>query len=171
MSISFEHPLNEAAFSGRLNQALNTNQRFDFALTLACLTQNVAEQAQFSLPDRQVSDASDVEAKLKAELGVHSFNKLAADDTAYSTAINAARTLHQSGILQTKLLTYLQPEALSQFNDNEKLDDTLLANLDRHSLYRLQQSESQAKNDIENTEADATQLYEIINKINHAQVA
>ncbi|WAJ71090.1 VC2046/SO_2500 family protein [Catenovulum adriaticum] len=170
MSISFENPLNESAFAGRLNQAVNANQRYDFALTLACLSQNVAEQAQFSLPDGQANEENDVESQLKAELGVHTFNKLAADDNAYLTAVNASYTLNQSGILQTKLLTYLQPEALSQFNDSEKLDDTLVANLDRHSLYRLQQADAQNKVNSK-PEADATQLYDILNKINHVQVA
>lgn len=170
MSISFEQPLNESAFSGRLNQALNANQRSDFALTLACLSQNVIEQARFALPNGQTTDEEQTEQQLKAELGVHTFNKLAADTRAYETAVNAAQTLHQDGMLQTKLLTYLQPEALSQFNDSKKLDDTLLANLDRHSLYRLQQADKLEQSEL-TSEADATELYDILNQIKQGEAA
>ncbi|MCU4674948.1 VC2046/SO_2500 family protein [Catenovulum sp. 2E275] len=163
MHIQLNQPLNEASFDGQLNQAVNAQLRSDFAFMLACQTPNVAEHAQFQLAKNQDYQQNNDEAQLKVSLGVYTYLKLAADDAAFTSAVATSVELHQNGLAQAKLQSYLQAQALSQFNDTQKLDDQLLANLDRHTLYRLNQREENPQ-----TEADATQLYDILNQINQA---
>ena len=170
MFIQLQQPLNESSFDGKLNQAINQNHQRDFAFMLACQTQNVAEHAQFFLPKDKQPSKQDQEAELKMQLGVMPRVKLAADTDAYQTAINSSQALNRDGLAQAKLLGYLQNEALSQFNDATKLDDHLVANLDRHTLFRMQQSANSEVGATEH-EADATQLYDILNQLNDTQIA
>ncbi|GEM_PF-3570691 len=171
MYAQLNQPLNESSFNGQLNKAINTQHNYDFALMLACQTQNVAEHAQFLLPKTQEAEKTDEEAQLKASLGIHPYLKLAADEQSYHTAVESSVAIHQNGIKQAKLIGYLQSEALSQFNDANKLDDHLLANLDRHSIYRMQQAQQKACATDNDNIADATQLYDILNDLDQINLS
>ncbi|KMT65510.1 VC2046/SO_2500 family protein [Catenovulum maritimum] len=151
----------EFDLTNKLSSALLNGKRADFALLLKYLNDDVSQQAQFKL--QQSEDSPDIsEQALKASLGVHDFYKLRADQQTYKNADQINLSLHQSGITQAKLAGYLNPEAISQFNDVMKIDESVLTNCRIHTQAALNQVEEQAESE---QILDATQLYEVLEQL------
>lgn len=148
--------INEWQLKGQLNQALQHNQRADFALWLAMLSPAVDEMAAFCLADSQ---ATKIQTNLYQQLGVVKARDFAmqANDIACLTAQHQA--FLQDGLTQCRLQSLLSPPALVVKNDAKKLSAEVLDNLEFHTQRHMNYQEPEV------VTTDPTALYDILQAI------
>ncbi|EWH09449.1 hypothetical protein DS2_12223 [Catenovulum agarivorans DS-2] len=156
--------IHEGHIAASLNRALGQNQRGDFSLLLAMLDDNVCENAQFKLATQQQQAEQADEAVLKQQLGVVDAFKVSADEQAYESALDQSYALNFAGLAMNKLVAYLNPPALSQFNDKGKIDQHVIDNLSVHARNRLVAAQ-QTQEQTTSPKTDPTLLYDILQAV------
>ncbi|AWB64963.1 hypothetical protein C2869_00245 [Saccharobesus litoralis] len=161
-----QQPLvHELQLGNKLNHAIGQPSRADFGLLVAMLSEQAQEFAQFQLEKQQIPQDNHQEEKLKAELGIVEPLRLSADENYFKHAHNINKGLHQAGMASMCLNRYLIRDALSQYNDPNKLDDNVLANCSLHAARRIKAQE-EGKDPALEIEQDLTQLKEVIEQAN-----
>ncbi len=148
--------IHELQIEGKLNTALQTSQRADFALWLSMLSPKTEEFSVFQLEADDIDCARIDEEGLKKQLGVSAEHRLNADDDYFAKANEFSNALHNAGLASNKLSVYLVKDVLSQYNDAKKLDDNVLMNCPSHTQRLLMAEQTSIK-----VESDITQLKEV----------
>ena len=153
--------INEWQLDIKLNVAVQNAQRADFALYLALLSPAVEESAQFYTAD---PIANKIERSLYQQLGVKPARRFAQAAEDNEKMHRHSEALQLSGFAQLKLVTYLNPPPLAQFDDKERVSADVWQNLSLHSRRRLQQITS------EKPEANPAALYEVLQQLNDVAI-
>lgn len=156
--------INEWQLDSRLNVALQNKHQADFSLFLALLSTAVEENAEFFTPDSPVQ--LEPSSKLQQQLNIRSQRSFAWQDDDENLIAEYAQAVQQSGLTQVKLFGYLKPEPIVYKDDKNKLPIELWQSLDVHSKRRLTASQP-----LQKPTADATALYEVLEKLHQAEAA
>ena len=148
--------INEWQLKGQLNQALQHEQRADFALWLAMLSPAVDEMAAFCLAD---DHATKVQTDLYQQLGVVKSRDFAMKNNELACLTAQHQAFLQDGLTQCRLQSLLLPPALVVKQDAKKLSAEVLDNLEFHSKRRLENLS------VETINTDPTALYDILQAI------
>ncbi|MBU1308392.1 MAG: hypothetical protein KKE30_02520 [Gammaproteobacteria bacterium] len=154
--------INEWQLHGKLNRALQSSQRADFAMYLAWLTPAVDESAEFCTPEAPIEHE---EQNLRLRFAVQPARPFAQTETDIELMQQHSVALQDGGLAQLKLTTYLKPPPLSQYDDKSRLADELWQSLSLHSRRRLQQS-IPAKPDV-----NPAGLYEVLQQLHDMNAA
>lgn len=148
--------INEWQLKGQLNQALQHNQRADFALWLAMLSPAVDEMASFCLADDQPTK---IQTDLYQQLGVVKTRDFAMQNDELACLNAQHQAFLQDGLTQCRLQSLLLPPALVVKHDAKKLSAEVLDNLELHTKRHLNQQGAAT------VTTDATALYDILQEI------
>lgn len=154
--------INEWQLDVKLNGALQNAQRADFALYLALLSPAVEESAEFFTPEPVTEQ---IHRSLYQQLGVmpaRSFG-LVEGDSVNMQLHNEA--LQQSGLVQLKLASYLNPPPLSQYDDKQRIAADVWQNLSLHSRRRLLQTTP------DKPDANPVGLYDVLQQLHGLSAA
>ncbi|GAB2925705.1 VC2046/SO_2500 family protein [Rheinheimera gaetbuli] len=147
---------NEWQLNSKLNRALQSSQRADFAMYLAWITPAVDEAAQFCTPQLPIEH---IQQNLQQQLGVQDARTFCQIETDIEVMLHHSEALQQSGLAQLKLATYLNQPPLAQFDDKSRLATEIWQSLSLHTRRRLQQI-TPSKQD-----ANPTELYELLEQL------
>lgn len=148
--------INEWQLKGQLNQALQHNQRADFALWLAMLSPAVDEMAAFCLTD---DPTTKVQTDLYQQLGVVKARGFAMQNNELACLSAQHQAFIQDGMVQCRLQSLLLPPAFVVKDNAKKLSAEVLDNLEFHTKRHLNQQGA------ETVTTDATALYDILQAI------
>jgi hypothetical protein len=154
--------INEWQLDGKLNRALQSAQRADFAMYLAWLTPAVDESAQFFTPEALTQR---IEQNLLQQLGVQQARTFCQTETDIRLMQHHSAALQQGGLTQLKLATYLNQPPLTQFDDKSRLAAEVWQSLSLHCRRRLQQT-TPDKPDI-----NPAALYEVLEQLHGVNAA
>lgn len=156
--------INEWQLDSRLNVALQSNSRSNFAYYLALLSPSVDESAQFFTPESELAKVTT--NSLYQRLNIRQARPFDLQDGDVESAITYSKALQVNGLNQVKLLSYLRPSPIVFKDDKQKLDSEVWQNLDLHSRRRRE-----GTNDLKQSAADPTLLYDILQQLDSAAVA
>ena len=123
--------VNELQLGSRLNSAVESNRRGEFALLLSLLSADARDMAQFQTPEFKQEDL-----RTKFELGGSQplIKRLSTD----SPVTNNSTAFQNGGVIAFRLNNAMDEEALV-IRGNEQLDmEEVLANCDNHTRNRYQ---------------------------------
>lgn len=123
--------VNELQLGSRLNSAVESNRRGEFALLLSLLSADARDMAQFQTPEFKQEDL-----RTKFELGGSQplIKRLSTD----SPVTNNSTAFQNGGVTAFRLNNAMDEEALV-IRGNEQLDmEEVLANCDNHTRNRYQ---------------------------------
>ena len=154
--------INEWQLNGKLNRALQSSQRADFAMYLAWLTPAVNESAEFFTPEALTEN---IEPYLLQQLGVQQARSFCQIETDIQLMQQHSTALQQGGLAQLKLATYLNQPPLSRYDDKSRLATEVWQSLSLHSRRRLEQT-TPGKRD-----ANPAALYEVLEQLHGMNAA
>ena len=154
--------INEWQLNSNLNRALQSSQRADFAMYLAWLTPAVDEAAEFFTPHALTEG---IEQNLQKQLGVQIARTFCQTETDIKLMQHHSAALHQGGLAQLKLATYLNLPPLAQFDDKSRLANEVWQSLSLHSRRRIRQTTTNKQ------EANPAGLYELLEKLHGMSAA
>lgn len=149
--------INEWQLDSKLNRALQSAQRADFAMYLAWLTPAVDEAAEFYTPDPVTEH---IERNLYRQYGVQQARSFCQTEADITSMQHHSAALQQGGGAQLKLAIYLNQPPLTQFDDKSRLNAEVWQSLSLHSRRRLEQA-TPDKPDI-----NPAALYEVLEQLN-----
>ncbi|WP_299794640.1 VC2046/SO_2500 family protein [uncultured Shewanella sp.] len=100
--------VNETQLGSRLNRAVDSDRRGEFALLLALLSTDARDMAQFQLNDKALTS----DAALRAKFELPSEECLVADLTLDSSPVDNSGQFHLGGTRAFQLMQALKPEAV-----------------------------------------------------------
>ena len=154
--------INEWQLDSKLNRALHSAQRADFAMYLAWLTPAVEESAEFFTPQALTER---IEQNLLQQLGVQQARAFCQIDTDIQLMQHHSTALQQGGIAQLKLATYLNQPPLTQFDDKSRLAADVWQSLSLHSRRRLQHTTP------DKPDVNPAALYEVLEQLHGMDAA
>lgn len=155
--------INEWQLNSKLNSALQSEQRADFALYLALLSPAVEESAEFFTPDDVSS--SELSTNLYQKLGIQPMRRFDLQERDIGLLNQHSQALSSGGLAELKLAIYLNTPPLTQYDDKKRLASDVWQSLSSHSRRHLSSPE-QSK-----PQADPTALYEVLQQLNAGQAA
>lgn len=118
--------VNETQLGSRLNRAVDSDRRGEFALLLALLSTDARDMAQFNIKDNDLT----LEAELRAKFDLPAEETLINDLTLEPSPVDNSEQFHLGGARAFQLMQALKPEAIVTRGD-EPLDmQEVLANCD-----------------------------------------
>ncbi len=117
--------VNEADVGERLNQSVHHNDRADFALLLAMMSQDQLDAAQFHLPSGRTERLTQDEQALAKSFGAGVKQPLAESDIQYQHD-DLAALLATASMTDVRFRLGLKPEPLAKYNDPKRISDEVL---------------------------------------------
>ena len=154
--------INEWQLDVKLNSAVQSARRADFAWYLALLSPAIEESAQFFTPE-PVTET--LQRNLYQQLGIAPERSLALSEGDDDKLQQHSEALQADSFAQLRLLSYLNPPPLSQYDDKRRISDLVWQNLSLHSRRHLQQK-TMGKN-----LANPAALYEVLEKIHNTELS
>ncbi len=154
--------INEWQLNGKLNRALQSSQRADFAMYLAWLTPAVDEAAEFYTPE---AFTEGTEKNIRRQFDVPQARAFCQTETDIDLMQQHSVALQLGGLAQLKLTSYLKQPPLTQFDDKSRLATEVWQNLSLHSRRRLQQSTP------ERPDTNPAGLYEVLQQLHEINAA
>jgi hypothetical protein len=133
--------VNEIQLGDKLNRAVESGRRADFALMMSLLSSNLCEKSPLQHPDTTHPTS------LRETLGVAPEAELTASEISYSRSAAQSHSFHSGGMPDTRLLQHLAPTSLAQLPQHTcQLPEDLYHNLSGHDRRQLASSSTQAFN-------------------------
>ena len=151
--------INEIQLGPQLGMAVHQSRGRDFALLLSMMSQNVLDNAQFSLPSDSAGGEDVDEAALRRQLGLGDKTPFDAQQNSATQAILLGVDVHTEGMAEVKLKGYLQPEPLSRQDDPMYIEPQVIGNCDQTVMQRYFMQENRISERLEHNEAG---LYEVL---------
>lgn len=126
--------INEIQLGANLNHAVEGGRRADFALMLALLSSDLHENIPVDTPPVETLDSQ----QLRAYFEIPPSQPLTSTPSCYQRAAEQVQAFHQASLTSARLLTQLQPTALSYPPQHTKgLPEDLFHNLSMHERRKL----------------------------------
>ena len=133
--------VNETQLGDKLNRAVESGRRADFALMMSLLSNNLCEKNP-----QQLAKTSHPNS-LRDSLGVAAEVELSASEVSYRRSAAQSSSFHSGGIADTRLLQHLVPSSLAQLPQNTfQLPEELYHNLSGHDRRQLAEPSTQSFN-------------------------
>lgn len=157
--------VNEVHLGDKVSRSVNQNRSGDFAMLMAMMSQNVLDNAQFSLPSESPGAEDITEQRLRETLGLAQPVSYTPDDNSASQSILLGVDLHTEGLSEVKLKGYLQPEPLAMHDDAMHIDAQVLDNCEPVVRKRLELNQDSVAPKLEHNPAG---LYEVLQDLHQA---
>ncbi|WP_199611346.1 VC2046/SO_2500 family protein [Flocculibacter collagenilyticus] len=153
--------VNEKQLGNKLNRSINEARREDFGLLLSMLSQDVLDQAVFSLPHDDIEDNTLTEDKLRKQFGVAPARDFSTAESDIALFNEVSNSFLKDGLSSAKLFMAVHPLPLALKDNPNKIDSDVINNCELSVRKKLVSGLSSLQ---ETAILDETGLYEIIPK-------